>query len=402
MKSKMSKKEIQEIKSKAKKRTNRRLPDGEYHRLLARVDRGEEQRESLPIVDIDSSKLLMGDGYVNSQEVQCMRRHISKAFQEVARENLPLNKNRKNRRLTNKQFKELMRMASIELGINDKKGFGILDLDKSEPIPLKKQFERILLALSFSQSFVYNRYMELTKGKRPKLKDKLAILGWLMYPTIVTKPFCLIPEKDRSKKVRQIGLRPWGDVKIRPIRVVPGEEYIREVTGKKRHKTDAYDRLPLDKKIEWARHAKRIIGDGESLDLIKTTVQTLFYKEDMNILLVAMRYGCKMTGISYFRSVYAEPYWIGYRINKYCNNMTSKEYSVFLQMAQDFLGTSNKKTEPILSLDELHKKLKEILRSFGLEKKYNQWIEENKDRVGLNYLSVKKVSDFIQEYYQTH
>jgi len=405
-KTNLSKKEITEKKRTAKKRKNRRLSDGEHHRVMAQVDK---KIAPLPLVEVPSVLIRNNCTEKESKEIKCIREKLSKALQEVAQESRSTpEKWKNNRRLTNKQFKELMKKASIELGINDKKGLPILDVWSYKPVPIRTQFERILVALSNSQSFVYDQYMELVKGRRFKLKDKLAIFGWLMYPHMVNKPFCLIPKKERCNDVRKIGLKKWGDVKIRPVRVMLDEEYLREVAGKKRKKKDVFDRMHVDKKIEWARHAKTVIGD----DIVAENVQNLFYTEEMNIMIVAMKYACKMTGISYFRSVYAEPYWIVYRINKYHNQITNKEYDVFLKIAQDHLGTGDKKTEPIMSDGELHDKLGEILKSFGLTKSYNKWcvrrqtVKTKDGRSDLKALgrnmSVGRIDEFLKEHYQTN
>jgi len=410
MKKKMSKKEIAEAKRIAKGRENKRLSDGEHYRIMAQAMSGSTN-DSLPVLaqpvktTRESSQII--DREANKPHVKVLTQMMSDALTDVTVVKHDITPKGKNRRLTNKQYKSLMSKVADGLGINNN-SYSLLDLHKAgRPLTTAQLMEQILFTLSHSQWDIYSIYQNIVKSKRIKVKDRLGLVAWLLYPNEVAKPMCLIPAKDKAKELRNdiIGLKKWGDVKITPVRVIPDDEYIREVKGKTRKKTDVFDRMPLDKKIEWARHAKKILGK-ETKEIFSATghlkTQTLFNTNEMDLIHVAMKYACKMTGMRPFRGMYAEGYWVVYRINKYCEETTGKEFETFLAIAQEHMGWDRKKTIPLLSTKEFQEKLRGMLKHLGLEPEYKKWCAKNKDRVGFNGMATRKVKSLIQEYYRTH
>lgn len=413
----MTKKEMAKNKRQAKTRANRRLSDGEHHRLMAQAMAARTDGD-LPIIDQDTLDMKKSVGHTrgtnhldftkgNSPKVRILANKIAENLTDVTEVKSNTTKGGNNRRLNSKQYKSLMSKVAKELGINDDE-HSVLELQKrGKPMTTAQLMEQILFSLSYSQWGIYEEYQRIVKSKRIKVKDRMGLIGWLMYPNEVTKPMFLIPAKEKTNEPRNrtIGLKKWGDVKIHPVRVVPDDEYIREVKGKRRKKTDVFDRMSLDDKIGWARHAKSVLGDEDKqvaavVGFHKT--QALFNSSEIDLIKVSMKYACKMVGMKSFRGMYAEPYWIVYRINKYCKESTSKEYDTFLEVAQEHMGWGKKKTLPILSSEEFHKKLFGMLKHLGLDGEYKNWSKENKNEVGFEGMSVKKVRNLIQGYYRTH
>jgi len=407
IKPKMLKKEISLTKRSAKERKNRRLSDGEARRVMAVAWCDVKPTE---IVDIDSRKIVMNEeervplfsamAIISDKKVKSIQRKISKEFDRIqeGKYNIDRLKNRgknKNRRLSKKQFERLMKKASKELGINNEKTFPILDLDVNDkPKKLEECFENVLCSMSYSHPSIYMEYKKLTKGKKIKLKDKFSILGWLMYPSHTSHPFCLLSKKERSKEIRKIGLKTKGDIKIRPVRIMPDEHYLKEIGPDKRTKRDAFDELDNDGKIEWARHAQVILGESGEY----TTIGCMLLFPDVKevaIVVFAMKYACKMCEVPVFKGIFAEPYWIIYRMKKFCEVMTSKEYNTFMELSQDFVGESKKKIK-IVSVKEAITKLMSTLRGLGLLTKYKKWFSKNKNKINVNRLALQKISELIK------
>lgn len=412
MNKKMTKREIIGRKKKAKARKNRQLSDGEHHRIMAKaMSEGLEEDIKCDIIDMNSGFRVSNEreDFVPSSTPALLQKQISKALMDVAISDRAKKRKstKKNRRLSEVSYENLMKKISDELGINDNK-YTLLNLmTPNKPLTPAKLAEQILFTLSYSQRDVYNEYYKLIKKKRLSAKDRMGVIAWLMYPKEVLKPMCLIPTQERTKAIRNdiVGLKKWGDVKIRPLRVIPDNEYIREIKGEKRKNTDVFDRMSLDKKIIWARHAKGILGKHSKTvadGIGSKRVQDLFNTNETDLIHVAMKYACKMIGMTNFRSVYATPYWIIYRVNQYCGNSTAKEYDVFLDVVQSHMGWSDKKSIPLLTDKEFNNKLMEILKTFGLEDEYLIWHKKNENKVGIERLATHKVRSMVQDYYKTH
>jgi len=414
MKMKMSKKEISNAKKKAEHRENRRLPDGEFRRLMALAVNSlglKDKEDDLPIIDMTKENTTIPEQILENarnlvtsrkpiQRTQpviknpkkvCNRdlmaigntekcKSLQKEFERMigAHGTIPSNpspKSKKNRRMTDKQFKNLMKRASEELGINNRKGLSILNLYDSSSNP-KTTDDIVALAIASlwrKHPSICNDYNELTKGKKFPNKDKLAILSYLVGNREV-KPMCLRSESEKINKVRKI-LKPWGDIKERPFRILPDDEYFLEVQGKKRTKLDSFDRLDLDRKIVWARYANLILNMGDRNSIGETNLRQVRIRVrnafDSESAIFAMRYACKMAKIPEFKGNFSNPYWILLRVYKFHDNMTNKEYGVYYKMALEHLNLlDHKKTLPIIGSDEAVRRLVPIMKKAGIYKQY--------------------------------
>jgi len=322
-----------------------------------------------------------------------------------------INRTKQFNRLTTEQFKKMMKQATEELGLNDKKAAPILDT--TTPAPLKDIndiIDRVTVNLASSEieaSDIVEQFEELTHGRRFKKKDKLNILGWLLSPHS-KKPMCLIDKRERVKKPRNIGLKKKGDIGIlnRPMRELPDEQYLREIDSsknRKRTKFDAFDKLHLDTKIEWARHATSIIGDQTGYRMSKlTNYPTMLFDSEQDAIQIAMKYACKMCGISTFRGNYAKPYWIIHRINKFNEAMTTKEFETFYKVSCDYLGITKKSIRTINS-DDAIAKLIPTLKNMGLYEEYKEWYKKETAKTvklrnanSIEHNCLKKATDLIR------
>jgi len=404
MKKKMTKKEIADRQKEAKSRDNRRLSDGEFDRVMAIMNKEGDEIIGDPIIDILTNENLPRIKWKHPDKKYSMPKEITplqRRLSEILKDPNGANKRRvkrENRRLTDEQFQSLMKIVSEELGINDDKGLEILDLHKQEEMTPKQHIESLLMNMEMRAPREYQQYKDMTKGKKLIYSDKLWLISWLLGVS-KSKPMRFIPKKDRVNKVRnkEIGLKKIGDIKIRPIRVLPDEEYIREVTGKERTTFDAFDKMDNDKKIIWARYAKSILGN--TIGVRKVAV--LFSNEETDIMQVAMKYACKMTGISCFQGRYKEPFWIVHRANKYCDDLTNVEYETFLSLAQKHIESRCKKTSKILSDSEFLEKLNSTLSNIGLSElsdKYKEWHNKrNKGADSVRSETVKSIMQFIEK-----
>lgn len=387
IKNKMTKEHIERIKSVAKKRKNRSLSDGEAARVMAKASSAfgwtEDLCQEAPVVELT----LTDDGfkYLNGRTIYVPPARNPKK-QIVRAGNVPVepvkvkrdvSKN-KGRRLSKKQYLSLMKKASVELGINDRP-HSIMDLDRKEKeLTIDELMElTINVMLRYGMKNEVKDFRNAIRNKRLTNGDKLAILSYVYFGKgkRCKIPMALIKEKERCNDVRKV-VKPWGDIKERPERYMPDEEYFREERGETRTKRDAFDKLSDDKKIEWARYANLIVGFGENsrnpnfVDSFK--VRT---KADCDVATIAMRYACKMMNMAEFKDIFANPFWIFLRILKYYNAMTNKEHQMWFDMAIDYLGINQKRFIPILSRDKVVSKLEPTLKNLNL---YNKFLSVTK------------------------
>jgi len=404
MKKKMTKKEIEFTKKISESRKNRRLSEGEYDRIMSFIKSKED--EGIPTIDLDGVEINLTDSKIRDKKHSMTKETINlqKRLYDIIQDPNGVKKRlgkTKNNRLTDPQFKSLMKKAYEELGINDREGYPILDLDTVQEISQKECIDILLNNMENSDPRKYSQYKEMTNGKRVTYRDKLSLIAWIIGVS-KNKPMRFLDKKDKVNEVRnkKIGLKKGGDIKIRPIRVIPDEEYIREVTGKKRTKFDSFDKMDKDKKIIWARYANSILGEG--VDVKKVAV--LFCQVDADIVKVAMEYACKMTGISFFQGRYKEPFWIVHRANKYNKELTSTEHEVFLDLAQKHIESRIKSPSKILNTDELYNKLTSILSNLGIDEKYKEWHQKrwgDSKPYGRGQITIKRIMQFINsEYYK--
>lgn len=466
MKNKMTKKEIQEIKRRAQKRKNRRLSDGEAARILARFKSQSmvESTDALPIVE--RNQLALNGISVNSETVstdekaherikshaealsKILGKHggsqpvvarsgkspseIRPIVKKIVKKHIPnnskvnkrcvftvgseeamrddLRSNKKNRRLSDKKHKSLMKKAIVELGLDDKGDIGVIDLDNfgKDYFKDKSSLERILETLRLDNPNIVDEFEDIVRRKKIKRwGDKVAVITYLLAkPALNARtpggdwaranfkmPMCLIQEKDKIKDVRNNALLPhykspdnvnerrlnkWGDIKEHPFRVIPNDEYFLEINGKSRKKLDAFDKMSMDKKIQWARYANLITKIGSNnIEYIKFNLKS---EADQEVAWFAMKYACKIMDVPEFKGEFKNPYWILYRIIRYHAVMTSKESGLYCKMSIKYANAyanayNPSRTIPILNRDQAFSRLIPTLKKHGLYKKF---LEESK------------------------
>jgi len=282
-----------------------------------------------------------------------------------------------------------MKKVSVELGINDNKGLPILggmlgDLKRNTKIPEKKIkfykncLNQVLAFLSQSSyhSGITESYNNILQSKQFKTTDKIKILSWLFYPS-TAKPLCLYLKEERRKmrKVkRNISIKRKSNEKP-PIRFELDDEFIKEIQGKKRKRYDIFDKLDENTKIIWARYVIQILGDTEYC--FRNVVRQLSVDKriDESVLITfAMKYACKLCGISYFKGRFLEPYWILYRAKQFCELYTQQENDVFIELNTNVKCAS--KSSEIINVDESIKKVIPVLKDIGL---YDKYLQKNKE-----------------------
>jgi hypothetical protein len=277
----------------------------------------------------------------------------------------------RNRRLSDSKFRRLMAQASTKLSLKDNEDdLPILDLYGSTHESMDELIQLCINGLVYERPSILNEYSQMIRGRRLESKDKLAILTYLRSKREGRKPFCLLSENEKTNEFRKV-VKPSGDIKSRPFRIIPDDEYFLEVHGEKRTKFDKFDRMSLDEKIEWARYANLILNIGEKNNIgqsFRLRVQNAF---DYESVIFAMKYACKMSKIPEFKGDFANTYWILLRVYKFHNNMTNKEYSVYYRMALEHLNLLEKrKTLSVISPSEAVERLIPMMKRSGVYKKY--------------------------------
>ena len=410
LKAKMTRAEIIKAKKEAKGRKNRRLDDGMYARLLALNTCKENNGNDLPIIDLNEYRkttseeiLANSENLINDkkpvEKIRVAGRHANLKDQILAKmtdaSSTPL-KNRKNgRRLSDKQFKNLMKKASVELGINDAKGLDIMNLLGVQYHTNDDLIDLIMNTSSRGnlRSNLLNEYKKTIRSKSFDFGDKLSILQYLIKKESkpnTEKPMCLLSKNEKTDTVRKT-IKPWGDIKVRPFRIIPDEEYLLELSGKKRTKFDYFDKLDTDNKIEWARYASLILNMGGNVSnphslpygKLPTTELTAKFQNafDCEAIVFAMKYACKMSKLPEFKGIFRSPYWIYHRVEKFSDIMTNKEYNVFYKMALEFLNLNdNRRSIPILDDKQAIEKILPFLKSAKLYKKYCEIVDNKHNR----------------------
>jgi hypothetical protein len=269
------------------------------------------------------------------------------------------------------------------LGINDNKGIGVLNLDEHREYNQDEILGLILCTYLYkSDSNILNEYKKIIIGKKLSFADKLSIANYLIMKKTTPKPMCILSKKEKTNEIRKV-VKPRGDIKERPFRLIPDEEYFKEIAKGKRTKLDYFDKLDIDDKIEWARYANLVLDiSTENFGSLKIHNET--YAE---VVSFAMKYACKMSKIPEFKGDFANPYWTLYRVYRYCNHMTNSEYKVYYKMALEHLNI-NKKTIPIINAPDCVEKLIPTLKSCGVYKKY---VGQKKDNALINLGAAKKL-----------
>lgn len=367
---------------------------------------------------------------INNDLVKAMAKEL-KVVEELDPRRAKFQFPKKNRRLSKRQYESLMKKIN-EIGINDDK-YKIVDLNDKGKYKIDELIQLCLTGLMYEGlGDVRVRYRKLTDKKKFKTAEKLAILSYLMnvayvnkyaayfsrnereditgirdlskeftigsntvdealrgsgifresiltarlnqlYSPKVSVPFCLIPKKERINEVRNEAakLKKKGDVKIRPFRIIPDKEYLKEREGK-RTRFDSFDKLSNDKKIQWARYANLVLG----VKLAEKFCMSRLDKLDCENITFSMKYACKMMSISEFKGIFAGPLWVLYRIDKFSSAMTDKEHKMFFNMALNHLGIQKTKAIPVLDTQEAAKRLEPILREFKLYGKYSDRVKQ--------------------------
>ena len=360
--------------------------------------------------------------------VEAMAKEL-KAVEHLDPKRVKFKDPKKNRRLTKRQYESLMKKIH-EIGINDDE-YEVVDLNDKGEYKIDDLIQLCLTGLKYEgMGNVQEQYDQLISKKKFKTAEKLAILSYLMnvayvnkyasyfsnvreditgieglgkeftigslmvdemlkncsmlkesvlsarlnqlYSPKVSVPFCLIPKKERINQIRNeaVQLKKKGDLKIRPFRVVPDNEYLKELDGKRR-RFDSFDKLTKDKKIQWARYANLVLG----IKLAEKFCMSRLDKLDCENITFSMKYACKMSGIPEFKGIFAGPLWVLYRIDKFSNAMTDKEHRTFFNMALDHLGIQKTKAIPVLDTQEAAKRLEPILKEFKLYGKYSDRVK---------------------------
>ena len=148
-------------------------------------------------------------------------------------------------------------------------------------------------------------------------------------------------------------------------------------------RSDAFDKMDLDKKIEWARYASITLGAVELLD--KSVYKIVNEFGSANIIF-AMKYACKMSNIPEFRGIFTSPYWILSRVYRHYDRLTSREYNTFVDMAYKHLGIRDVKTLPILNSKQVLERLMPTLKNMKLEERFEKDINGKKTTSKLNLI----------------
>ena len=411
MKFKMTKQEIAKAKRAAKLRKNRRLPDGKFKQVMSQARSALcLDDDVVPVINTkgvsDDSYIVCSDGRIeknrpviaptiDSMMLQyvidgvrpvarvgkdtCSKPLTKKELEliKAARRSIPVNARTSNRRLSDKQYKEMMKKVKSELGINNNKTLPVFDSNtiesKKEETGGNRIIDLILRNLSFYTPRVYNEFETLCGGKKMQHKDKMAILSFLFHRDPKFLPMCLLPKNQRSNKIRKL-VKTKGDVKVHPTRVIPSEEYLLEIQGKERSRHDAFDKLSQDKKVQWARYANQIIGfNGEdSYRLYRIRTEASY-----QAVVIAMKYACKMSKISEFRGNFANPYWILLRTNQFYWKMTSSERKVFDTLSLRYLDPHTNGSR-VINSEKAVELVMPTLKKMGLHKQYLKEVSQKK------------------------
>ena len=327
---------------------------------------------------------------VNKSLVKDFEKEIKMAHEKC---NPRLKNPKNNRRLNSRQYKSLMNKIK-EIGINNDK-HEIIDLDTYKAPSIPELIDLSLNVLTYhGRDDVRQKYNKIVKGKKFTDANKLSILSYLFNSMVgvlkkvdrnigvwtreISKlvvdpnekiPFCLLPEKMKTKEARnrKIGLKTKGDIKVRPLRFMPDEEYLKEMQHK-RTKFDSFDKISDDKKILWSRYVEMVLG-SENIEKGYNEWKT----DDPETISFAMKYACKMVGIKEFSGNFCRPYWILYRANKFKGQKTKKEQEIFDRITMKSIGVkSNEKTIPIIDSTYAIKLVVPVLKEMGVYEEYQK------------------------------
>jgi hypothetical protein len=409
---KMTKNQIAKVKLMAKNRKNRRLSTGEFQRVMALATTVEKADNYLPVVNpplIKGRKIKQIDPECYNKKLS--KRIETKLFKESKLFKRPdtLNdrKRNKNRRLTKEQYESLMKKAAIELGINNHKTIPMVDNNK--PMTNEDILWLCIDSMWYENPKLLDQYKKLIRNKKLDFKDKLWALAYVysegyaktdprpkeyqvdpkqpmlstrnhFVPMIpVNKPMFYIPEKERINVVRKV-VKTKGDVKIHPLRMLPNEEYFKEIKDQKRTRLDSFDRMSLNKKIMWARY----FVFSTKIDIANTKPYNLNTEEVKHIMFM-MKYCCRMVKIPEFQGGFKNPFWILWRASEY-NIMTEQESKIFIEMALKQLD-GHRKTIPIIETKMAINALMPTIKNLKLYGKINK---QKADQINL-----KTINDLI-------
>jgi len=407
----MSKKQISENKKTANKRKNRRLSDVEYRTVMlaAKDQLGIHNDDAIEINEVSlnsypftlcSSKFQTTKKLAKSYSKKMVKRLEISYAKQLDLFNRFQN-NTKKRRLTDKQYKDLMKKAADELGINDRKTLPILGDEPDKVLTSEDIINRCEYTTWLENPKVLETYRVITRGRKLEFKDRLWTLAYayhlnynhlsskpkdaLRYAQMmayIKKPLFLISKKERINDIRKV-VKPRGNVKVHPIRILPDDEYFKELTNKKRTKLDAFDKLPINKKIMWARSF--VLSTNIDVENNVRPIASMNLDE-INYITFMMKYCCRLHKISDFKGNFASPFWIYLRAKKY-NLMTKQEANLFSSMAIKHLE-GNKKSIPIIDPRVAIQKLMPTIQNL---KRYRNW---HKEIVGISEL--KRAKELIQ------
>ena len=399
----MTKKDVKRIKAIAKKRRNRRLSDAEAVRVMAQYNSQRNRDNGLVASDSSNFRLssdndsiqrgLLGNYYniegyrVNengsryNQKVNNLSKILSDTTEVKSETKIP----NKNRRLSDKSYRSLMKKAADVLGINNRKTLPIINLDapsKEREMTTEEMLYCVLSSISRQGlTDIIKKYKTVVKNKKLTIADKLNILNYIYYggnnSRYLKTPMALISENQKINAVRRV-VKKWGDIKRHATRYIPDEEFYQEIKGKKRTKRDYFDKMDDDKKIEWARHANLVIGFGgysRNPNFIDGDFKVRT-EDDYNTAMFAMKYACKAMKIPEFKGGFANPFWVLLRTWKNFNKMTKSEFDVWTNVAFDHLGINTKKFLPMINQKQALEKITPTLKNLNL---YNEFVKSTSD-----------------------
>ena len=339
----MRKNEIRKIKQTAKKRKNRRLSDSEAARLMAKA------KVELGLIDSENN---------DNEDILNYTAYSSNDLPETRQT-------------------ETVIIDSSKLNVGS---YHVVNNPEPE-LEINQLIEQILSGLG-ERSLIRYEYEKAIKEKNiRKHKDKLAVLSYLFSNKSII-PMCLLSRKQKTNAVRKI-VKTKGDVKVHPERIIPDKEFLRMMGNKERSKLDAFDKMDLDKKIEWARYASITLGAVELLDKSVYRIVNEFGSTNITF---AMKYACKMSNIPEFKGIFNNPYWILSRVYRHYDRLTSREYNTFVEMAYKHLGIRDVKTLPILNSKQALERLMPTLKNMKLEERFEKDMSGKKTTSKLNMI----------------
>jgi hypothetical protein len=231
--------------------------------------------------------------------------------------------------------------------------------------------------ISISNPEAYKKYIKLIGKKSLSGKDRLSVLAYIIDPNFNKAPFCTMPVKDRVKEARKIGLKKGKKHGVAALilakyaNITPDDEFKLESSGKKRKKLDAFDKLSLDKKIEWTRYFESFVGHENFDNLGRKIVRDQY---GMELLTYAMKYACKLSGIPYFQGNFASSFWISYRARRYSGIRTEKEHNVLMSI----INENKNKLEKIIDANKALELSLNTIKSLKLTNRYEESLKKHK------------------------